>query len=172
MNSKIRTASKKSSAIHLKGPADNGRRKNKITSRRVLARHLTELERSRLRRTSIRHADLVRILPVDLAKQTNLDFKRCEEIVGLARLQALSSVGPSIAADLWELGYHQVSSLAKAKPKQMYSALCQLTGHRVDPCVEDVFRCAVAQTRHQRLPNEANNWWYWTPFRGTDKVDP
>jgi len=83
----------------------------------------------------------------------------------LRRLTDLRGVGPSIAADLQQLGIHTVEQLASSDGRNLYDRLCALTGVRQDPCVEDTFVCAVAQARDAGLPVEQRNWWYWSRIR-------
>lgn len=133
---------------------------------------LSPVERECLRRAGVKLKNLSLMSADKLELLTNLPFYRCEELVELSQLQGLVSVGPSIALDMWILGYRSVDMLCSAHPHTMYNNLCRLLKTRVDPCVEDVFRCAIAQARNPNLPAECKNWWYWTPYRGTDQVDP
>lgn len=84
------------------------------------------------------------------------------------RLTELRGVGPSIAADLNQLGIFTVDQLAASDGRELYDRLCALTGMRQDPCVEDTFVCAVAQSRDPQLPAEQKNWWYWSRLRKRD----
>jgi hypothetical protein len=67
--------------------------------------------------------------------------------------------------DFLMLGIGSVPQLARQDPDRMYEKLCSLTGQRQDLCVLDVFRAAVAQARHPRLPAEQCQWWYWSRRR-------
>ena len=80
-------------------------------------------------------------------------------------LTDLRGVGPSIAADLQQLGIFSVVQLAASDGRELYDRLSALTGVRQDPCVEDTFVCAVAQARDPKLPAEQRNWWYWSRLR-------
>lgn len=124
-------------------------------------------ERAALRRARIGLRDTAWTPPETLARETGIALDRCRMLSALARFQSLGSVGPSLAADIWALGYRTFDDLAEADPSEMYMAITARVGHPVDPCVEDVFRCAVAQVRDPGLPDEARNWWYWMPYRGT-----
>lgn len=124
-------------------------------------------ERTALRRARIRLRDTAWTPPEQFAAETGIPLDRCRMLSALARFQSLGSVGPSLAADIWALGYRSFDDLAKADPAEMYMAFTARVGRPVDPCVEDVFRCAVAQVRDPDLPAEARNWWYWLPYRGT-----
>jgi hypothetical protein len=46
----------------------------------------------------------------------------------------------------------------------------ELVGQPVDPCVEDTFRCAVAQATHGDLPAPLRHWWRWMSQRGEETV--
>ena len=133
---------------------------------------LTREEHQALRATRIRLGDLADMSAGALNDATGLPFERCAALVALSQFQRFSSVGPSVAKDLWSLGYRSPEQLRTASPGSMYQRFCALVGSSVDPCVEDGFRCGVAQSRHPDLPGEARNWWYWTEFRGTDRTDP
>lgn len=63
------------------------------------------------------------------------------------------------------LGIHTVSELARQEPRALYERLCAVTGHRHDPCCEDVFSAAVAQARDPDLPAEQADWWWWSRRR-------
>jgi hypothetical protein len=81
------------------------------------------------------------------------------------RLRDLSGVGPSIERDLVSLGIQSVMQLARADGRKLYDRLCRQTGKRQDPCVWDVFECAIAQARHPDLPAEQRNWWFYSRSR-------
>lgn len=81
------------------------------------------------------------------------------------RLTELRGVGPSIAADLNQLGIYTIGQLASCDGRELYDRLCVQTGVRQDPCVEDTFVCAVAQARDPELPAEQKNWWFWSRLR-------
>ena len=80
-------------------------------------------------------------------------------------LTDLRGVGPSIAADLRQLGIFTIVQLAASDGRELYDHLCAVTGVRQDPCVEDTFVCAVAQARDPNLSAEQRNWWYWSRER-------
>jgi Pathogenicity locus len=147
-------------------------RTNRSNRRKRPVLSLTTRERSALRRAHLTAGDLAREPPENLAQMTSLPLSRCKNLCASALFQTLSSVGPSIAADIVALGYTSLDGLAKADPAQMYLKFSRKVGRKVDPCVEDVFRCAVAQARDPSLPESARNWWYWLPYRGTNVVAP
>ena len=80
-------------------------------------------------------------------------------------LKDLVSIGPAMLRDFEMLGIRSVAQLARQEPKQMYERLCQLMGHRQDPCVLDVFSAAAAQARDPELPPVQRQWWYWSRER-------
>lgn len=81
------------------------------------------------------------------------------------RLAELESVGPATLRDFERLGIRTVGQLARRNPERLYERLCQITGQAQDICCLDVFRAAVAQARHPRLPAEQKRWWYWSRRR-------
>lgn len=80
--------------------------------------------------------------------------------------QKLGSVGPATANDLVLLGFRATAELSGRDPIELYDRICQITGERHDPCVEDAFRCAIAQADHPDLPTPWRRWHRWTPLRG------
>lgn len=81
------------------------------------------------------------------------------------RLRDLAGVGPAVLKDFELLGIQNVDQLKKQNGVKLYARLCELTGKRQDPCVEDGLVCAVAQARDSNLPAEQRNWWYWSRIR-------
>ena len=78
----------------------------------------------------------------------------------------LPSVGPATADDLVRLGFRRVEELRGQDPRELYERMCVLTACRQDPCVEDVFRCVIAQAETPDLPEPLKQWYRWTPLRG------
>jgi hypothetical protein len=81
--------------------------------------------------------------------------------LALKRLQAIPGVGPSLAHDLFTLGYRSVSELDGQDPETMYQQLMDQVGHHVDRCVLYVFRCAVYFASNDRHDPEKLKWWSW-----------
>jgi hypothetical protein len=79
----------------------------------------------------------------------------------IRELSQIPGVGPSIAADLYSLGVRAVADLRGGNPERLYSGLCEKVGHRVDPCVLYVFRCAVYYASEIRPDPELLKWWNW-----------
>lgn len=81
------------------------------------------------------------------------------------RLEDLDGVGPATLRDLERLGVHDVSALARSDPDELYARIGALDRKKHDPCVLDVYRCAVAQARDPELPAEERRWWTWSRRR-------
>ncbi len=76
-------------------------------------------------------------------------------------LESIPGVGPSIAKDLRDLGYRDVTDLRDADPEEMYSRLITLSGEYQDRCVLYVFRCAVYFAAEETHDPELLKWWAW-----------
>lgn len=76
-------------------------------------------------------------------------------------LLEIPGVGPSISADLIQLGFSKVTDLAKANPEKMYDSLIALRGKPIDRCVLYVFRCAVYYASNDRHDPDLLKWWNW-----------
>ncbi|MHC1744603.1 MAG: helix-hairpin-helix domain-containing protein [Syntrophobacteraceae bacterium] len=77
------------------------------------------------------------------------------------KLRVIPGVGPSIAKDLEDLGFHCVEDLRGADPEAMYMRLNALRGSHVDRCMLYVFRCAVYFASHEVHDPERLKWWNW-----------
>ena len=80
-------------------------------------------------------------------------------------LQTIPSIGPSLAADLRDLGIRRVADLRRRDPERLYTRLNELRGQRQDPCVLYTFRCAVYYARTARPKPELLKWWHWKDRR-------
>lgn len=76
-------------------------------------------------------------------------------------LLRIPGVGPSIAADLRDLGITDVPELRDADPQELYDRLCTIRGTHVDRCVLYVFRCAVYFASTTGHDPELLKWWNW-----------
>ncbi|QOY91887.1 mitomycin resistance protein [Paludibaculum fermentans] len=83
----------------------------------------------------------------------------------MRKLKELDGIGPKMLKDFELLGVANIDQLKKQSGRRMYDRLCELTGQRQDPCVLDVFVCAVAQAKDPNLPAEQRNWWHWSRVR-------
>ena len=81
----------------------------------------------------------------------------------LKDFRRIPGVGPSIAEDLYGLGYRRVSDLAGEIPEVMYEKLCMMQGQTIDRCMLYVFRCAVyySETSGPVRDPELLKWWSW-----------
>lgn len=77
------------------------------------------------------------------------------------RLRTIPCIGKSLARDLIDLGYSNVSDLKGQDPERMYRALCELRKKHVDRCVLYVFRCAVYYAGNCTHEPELLKWWNW-----------
>lgn len=84
-----------------------------------------------------------------------------ERKAALIDFQQIPGVGPSIAWDLWNLGYRSVGELKNQDPEAMYLAHCHQQGETVDRCVLYVFRCAVYFASNEAHDPELLKWWNW-----------
>ncbi|MCE9595577.1 MAG: WYL domain-containing protein [Planctomycetes bacterium] len=130
---------------------------------------LTRDERRALQRAKLTTKQLGGLTADTLHRRTQGEIaaERCAELVSLAEFQRLGSVGAATAGDFLQLGFHTISDLVGRDPRELFVCLQQLTHSKQDPCVEDAFRCAIAQAEHPDLPTPWRAWHRWTPLRGT-----
>ena len=90
----------------------------------------------------------------------------------LRDFQRIPGIGPSMADDLWRLGYRSVAELRGEEPEAMYQRLCELSSGHVDRCVLYVFRCAVYFASGEARDPDLLKWWNWSDQRlaGRDQV--
>lgn len=81
------------------------------------------------------------------------------------QLRDLAGVGKATLGDFELLGIRSIAALARADGLRLYRKLEDVTGKPQDPCVLDVFRCAIAQARDPELPVDQRNWWWWSRER-------
>jgi len=77
-------------------------------------------------------------------------------------LPDLAGIGRAMLRDFDLLGIKSIQHLAQQEGLELYLELQRITGTRQDPCVLDVFRCAIAQAQNPDLPLEHRNWGYWS----------
>jgi len=80
-------------------------------------------------------------------------------------LSDLVSIGPAALEDFKVLGIDSLEELKECNAKTLYDELFIRTNVRHDPCVEDVFACAIAQAKDPNLPAEQKQWFYWSKLR-------
>lgn len=95
----------------------------------------------------------VQLRPGDAERAVLKDFRR------------IPGVGPSIARDLWRLGFRSVTELRGRDPEEMYERMCDLEGVRIDRCLLYVFRCAVYFASGAEHDPEKLLWWNWKDAR-------
>lgn len=76
-------------------------------------------------------------------------------------LQTIPGVGPSIAADLWELGIRRVGDLRGKDPEELYLKRCRQVGTTIDRCLLYTFRCAVYFASTPDPDPRLLKWWQW-----------
>ncbi|WP_147822265.1 helix-hairpin-helix domain-containing protein [Salidesulfovibrio onnuriiensis] len=81
--------------------------------------------------------------------------------MALQELQRIPGVGPSLADDLYRLGFRHVEDLRDKDPEAIYRSLMALEGTHVDRCVLYVFRCAVYFASNSLHDEELLKWWNW-----------
>ncbi len=86
------------------------------------------------------------------------------------KLCDLVGIGARIEANLHRLGVHDVAQLARQDGFELYRRFGEIEGARPDPCVLDVFRCAIAQARDPSLRPEQRNWWWWSRERKAGRM--
>lgn len=74
---------------------------------------------------------------------------------------SLKWVGPACCKDFELLDIHSIAQLAQANPDELYHRIQEMTGEAHDPCVWDVFACAIDQARG--LP--VKPWWFYSKIR-------
>src|SRR5271163_140275 len=79
----------------------------------------------------------------------------------IAHLEDIPNIGPSIAADLGQLGITSPAELPGCDPYALYDDLCRITGKRHDPCLLDTFIAAVRYM--EGAPKKP--WWKYTAER-------
>ncbi|HEV3238258.1 MAG TPA: helix-hairpin-helix domain-containing protein [Gemmataceae bacterium] len=84
-----------------------------------------------------------------------------KEVREIAHLEDIPNIGPSIAADLRQLGITRPGELPGRDPYAMYDDLCRITGQRHDPCLLDTFIAAVRYM--EGAPKKP--WWNYTAER-------
>ena len=76
-------------------------------------------------------------------------------------LESLPGIGPNLAKDLVDLGFHDPSDLRGQNPEHMFADLCDLRDQKIDRCVLYAFRCAVYGANTEAPDPELLKWWNW-----------
>lgn len=77
----------------------------------------------------------------------------------MTSFEDLPGIGPSLAKDLLDLGFHLPSDLRGQDPERMFADLCELRGQKIDRCVLYAFRCAVYGVSTAKPDPERLKWW-------------
>ena len=85
----------------------------------------------------------------------------------LKDIQRIPGVGPSLAADLVDLGIRRVADLRRRSPERLYDQLIALRGVHQDRCVLYTFRCAVYFATEPNPEPEKLKWWNWKEAKPT-----
>lgn len=80
-------------------------------------------------------------------------------------LSVLEGVGKAMQRDFLLLGIQTVADLKGQNPLKLFKKLEKITRQKQDPCVLDVFTCAIAQAEDENLAPEKKKWWYWSRLR-------
>lgn len=94
-----------------------------------------------------------------------------EHRAALLALRTLPAIGPSLAQDLYQLGYRAPADLVGADPDAMFTRLEAMTS-RQDPCVLDTFRCVVYAVSTPDPEPEKLLWWTWSRLRLAGQLAP
>jgi hypothetical protein len=78
-----------------------------------------------------------------------------------SELTKIPGIGPSMAADLVDLGIYRAADLKGKSPQALYEQLCRIRKARIDRCVLYVFRCAVYFAENDHPEPELLKWWNW-----------
>jgi len=76
-------------------------------------------------------------------------------------LRSLPSIGPSLARDLRDLGFHAPADLRDQDAERMFAELCSLRSQKIDRCVLYSFRCAIHAATSDDQDPELRKWWNW-----------
>ena len=120
---------------------------------------LSESERSYLRKKRIRISQILTKSTEELKIILNCTTERANELKGLLDFQQIPSIGLGAAKMMVHvLGFYSVNDVRNEDPAELFDRYEKLVGSRVDPCVEDQFRCIVYHA------NELNSVLEWFDF--------
>ena len=120
---------------------------------------LSETERSYLRKKRIRINQILTKTTDELKIILNCSTERANELKGLVDFQQIPSIGLGAAKMMVHvLGFYAVNDVRNENPADLFNRYEKLVGCRVDPCVEDQFRCIVYHA------NELNSVLEWPDF--------
>ena len=79
----------------------------------------------------------------------------------LIQLTDLPNIGKACAADLRLLGIQIPAQLIGKNPYELFEALCDKTGSKIDPCMLDTF-ISITRFMNGEAPK---HWWAYTEER-------
>ncbi|WP_139990855.1 helix-hairpin-helix domain-containing protein [Paenibacillus paridis] len=125
---------------------------------------LTDAERKMLRQAKIKLGSIAAFTSDQLSISLGSSLERAAILLAYAKFQAVPSIGPSLAQNLIELGFYDLSEIKSSGESgaQLVERLERLHGVWMDPCVEDVMRLAV---HHANEPGSGKQWWDFTAER-------
>ncbi|CAM4377122.1 hypothetical protein FHS16_002954 [Paenibacillus endophyticus] len=125
---------------------------------------LTDDERKHLRHAKVKLIDLKNCSVHELCLIMHVPQERAALLRALALFQNVPSIGPSLAQNLYELGFHSLEQIKSSGESgaQLVERLERLHGVWMDPCVEDVMRLAVHHANHSGSDKQ---WWDFTTER-------
>ena len=82
-------------------------------------------------------------------------------------LQQIINIGPSIAADLRQIGIQSPQQLIGSDPVELYCAICREGGEFHDPCVLDTMMACVDYMNG----SPPKSWWSFTKRRKKQHAD-
>lgn len=102
----------------------------------------------------------------DLHSKTGINLDKCQQLISMSIFQTMHGISQEASLDLWHLGFKTLDEVSSAEPNNLYKRMNEKTGSVQDPCVEDTFRGAIAQsyalTKHNWvMPSEKAQWWHW-----------
>ena len=120
---------------------------------------LSEMERKCLRKKRIRINQILTKSTEELKEILNCSTERAMELKGLLDFQQIPSIGLGAAKMMVHvLKFYAVNDVRNENPADLFDRYEKLVGCRVDPCVEDQFRCIVCHA------NELNSVLEWPDF--------
>jgi hypothetical protein len=75
-------------------------------------------------------------------------------------LQIMPYIGPSIAADLHNIGINYIEDLRGKDPEKLYELSNKYEGYVQDKCLLYTYRYAVYFAEGGR-DSQKSKWWYW-----------
>ena len=126
---------------------------------------LSEMERNYLRKNRVRINQILTKTTEELKFILNCSTERANELKGLVDFQQIPSIGLGAAKMMVHvLGFYAVNDVRNENPAELFDRYERLVGCRVDPCVEDQFRCIVYHA------NELNSVLEWPDFTDERKA--